>query len=440
MVQKTSASLRFIPPKQVWVAIIAFAITMPSWGQEKPKKRSGWSVMPIPTVSYTSDNGLMLGALADIYYYGPERCNFPKYDHKFYVDFGWATKGSKYGYFAYDSEKLIPGLRFTTSAQYLTHDSFPFMGFNGWAAPYLEDMYHDAEGKMTGFYQMRKDMLRILVDFKGDIVPGLRWAAGLNIWDIRIKDTKLPMATNSLLHRYIDAGILSAGEAAGGFHTELKAGISYDTRDTEAATKSGIWADAFLYGSPDFVQKRNHYLNLALHWRHYVPLVKDKLTFAYHVAFQGTLLGEMPFYMLSNIAALSLRQVISDGLGSYNTLRGTLYNRMLGQAYAWSNFELRWFIYDFKLWGINLGIAINPLMDLGMVVVPYRLDRMRSSGDAQIFRDGGWSRSGDKLHMSYGGGAKLSVDYNFILSVEYATPVIKNDGPGSLSISVNYIF
>lgn len=426
---------------------------MPVWGQEgdddeaeeteaaeKPKKRSGWSILPIPTISYTSDNGLMLGAIADIYYYGPERCNFPIYDHKLYIDFGWATKGSKYGYLSYDSRKLIPGVRFTTSAMYQKHDSFPFMGFNGWAAPYYDDMYYTAEGKVSGFYQMRKDMLRILVDFKGDIVPGLKWAAGLNIWDIRIKDTKLPMATNNLLHRYIDAGVLTAEESAGGFHAELKGGISYDTRDIESGTKRGIWADAFLYGSPDFVQKRNSYLSLAMHWRHYVPLVKDKLTFAYHLAFQGTLLGDMPFYLLSNIAALSLRQAISDGLGSYNTLRGTLYNRLLGRAYAWSNIELRWFIYNFNLLGFNFGIAVNPLVDLGMVVVPYRLDSMKSSGDALIWRDGGWSYSGDKLHCSYGGGAKLTVDYNFTLSVEYARPVIKNDGPGSLSISVNYIF
>ena len=421
------------------IAILAIASAITAAAQEQ-KQRSGWAVMPIPTLSYTSDNGLMFGALADIYYYGPGRCNFPKYDHKFYLDFGWATKGSKYGYLSYDSSKLIPGLRLTASAMYQSHASFPFMGFNGWASPYLEDMYYDADGKVSGFYQMRKDMLRVMLDLKGEIVPNLRWAAGVNVWDVRIKDTKWPMATNNLLHKYIDAGILTEDEAAGGFHTELKAGLSYDTRDSEAGTKSGIWADAFLYGSPDFVQKRNSYLSLAVHWRHYVPLVKDKLTFAYHLAFQGTLLGEMPFYMLSNIAALSLRQVISDGLGSYNTIRGTLYNRMLGQAYAWSNIELRWFIYDFDLLGINWGIAVNPLFDLGMVVAPYRLDKMKASMDTTIYREGGWAYSGDKLHCSYGAGLKLSVDYNFILSVEYARAVLKNDGPGTLTVSVNYIF
>ena len=437
--------------------LIAFAAFLPfatARGQEAPtieeeiftaeKTRSGWSIVGLPNISYTSDNGLKLGAFADLYYYGPDRCDFPTYHHKFSLDIGYSFKGNRYGYFFFDSFKLIPGVRFTASVEYQSHKSFPFMGFNGMASPFVESLYYtsvDGKETVSGYYQMRKDMLRIFVDFKGDILPGLQWAAGLNIWNQVIKDTDWMLRTSehtNLLSKYIDSGIISPEEARGGFHVELKGGINYDTRDNEASPRKGIWAELFLYGSPDIVRWRNSYLNLSAHFRHYVPLVRDRLTFAYHLAYQGTLLGEMPFYMLSNIAVLNLRQVDSDGLGSYTSLRGLRYNRLLGKGYAWTNIELRWFIFDFDWLGINWGIAANPLFDAGMVVQPYRLDKMIASGNADIYS----GISGDKLHCSAGMGLKLSVDYNFILSVEYAYPFLRRaqDGPGSFAATLNYIF
>ena len=408
------------------------------------KTRSGWSVVPLPTVSFTADKGWQFGALAELYYYGPNRSRYPDYDHKFYFDFGIATKGGRYGFISYDSDKLIPGLRLSTSVMYQNHKSYPFMGFNGLASPYHETLYYttgdDGKQQPSGYYQMHRNMIRFLFDLKGDILPHFRWAAGLQFWVFRLYDTKWPLAATSLLHRYVNAGILSEDEAKGGIHAELKAGVLYDTRDSEASTKRGIWAEAFLYGSPDIFEKRNSYFNAALHFRHYVPLVPERLTFAYHLAYQGTLWGEMPFYMLSNIASLQLRQVDADGLGSYTSLRGILYNRMLGKGYAWSNIELRWFIVDFKLLGIDWGIAVNPLIDMGMVVQPYRLEALRKYGDSVLYSDEGWAWSGDKLHVSYGLGAKLTVNTNFVLSAEYARPVLKQDGTGGLNVGVGYIF
>lgn len=426
-----------------WIVLLlatAFGVA----AQETQKPRSGWSVIPLPTVSYTSDNGWQLGVLAELYYYGPGRCRYPEYDHTFYFDIGISTKGNRYGFVSYDSDKLIPGLRLSTSVIYQSHKSYPFMGFNGFASPYSEALYYtnDEKGKQipSGFYQMHKNMLRFFFDLKGDILPNFKWAAGLHFWGIWVQDTDWPMAGASLLHRYVNAGLVSEDEAKGGRHAELVAGVLYDTRDSEATTKRGIWAEAFLYGSPDVFHGRNSYLNLALHFRHYIPIVPEKLTFAYHLAYQGTLAGEMPFYLLSNIAGLQLRQVDSDGLGSYTSLRGLLYNRILGRGYAWSNIELRWFIVDFKLFGIDWGIAVNPLVDLGMVVQPYRLEAMRTSMDTDLYNGGGWAWSGDKLHTAYGVGAKLTVDTNFVVSAEYARPVLASDGTGGLNVGVGYIF
>ena len=435
--------------KKIIASILALSLVLCAPAQEK--KRSGWSIIPLPTVSYTSDNGWQFGALAELYYYGPGRVNFPNYDHKFYFDIGISTKGNRYGFVSYDSEKLIPGIRFSASVMYQSHKSYPFTGFNGTASPFYEDkcfiVNEKGKDEISGYYQLRKDMLRIFLDFKGDIVPGLKWAAGLNIWDIRIKDTDWSVKEGNLLHRYINAGIIKSEEAGGGFHIDFKGGLVYDTRDEEASTKKGIWSEAFFYGAPDFVQKRNSYLNLAVHFRHYVPLVKEKLTFAYHLAYQGTVLGDMPYYLMFNIMPLQLRQLDIDGLGSYTTLRGTLYNRIVGRGYAWSNMELRWFITEFKLLGINWGLAAHPLFDMGMAVQPYRLKEIVAAAQdplyADIYSKEGWKYKdgyADKLHCCYGFGLKLAVDYNFVVSAEWAKPVLKQDGPYAISISVGYIF
>src|SRR5574344_1077604 len=70
------------------------------------------------------------------------------------------------------------------------------------------------------------------------------------------------------------------------------------------------------------------YLKLAAHWRQYLPLVSDRLVLAYHLAYQGTLAGETPFYMLPVIYTLYLRQTGSEGLGGLNTVRGLIQNRL----------------------------------------------------------------------------------------------------------------
>ena len=70
-----------------------------------------------------------------------------------------------------------------------------------------------------------------------------------------------------------------------------------------------------------------------------------------------------------------------------------------------------------------------------MIVQPYRLDRMRFSGNPSIY-----SGMKEKPHFSYGAGIKLSMDYNFILSAELARPFSRQDGQYGLNIGVNYIF
>ena len=424
-------------------------------GEETPRPaetKTGWNFGPLPAIGYNSDLGFQLGALCDIYYYG-DGSVYPGYLHKFNVEASYYFKGSGVFHFFYDSKYLIPKVRLTTAVTYLPNPIMNFYGFNGASSP-----YHSGYDKQDGiaFYSIRRNSLRVLADFQGTIKGPLNWAAGLAFWYYKMGDVTLKKyrdeAGFSLYNLYRHYGIIGADEATGGCHLELKAGFVFDTRDHEAAPSHGVWAELMAYGSPDMFRSgrnaggdRFNYLKIAAHFRHYVPVWEDRIVFAYHLAYQGTVAGSVPFYMQTNITTPYLRQVNSEGLGSVNTLRGMLYNRIVGDGVAWGNAEFRFRIVSFNLIKQRWYVALNPFFDAGAVVQPYRLDRMKAVTDDPATpgvdeRALIYSGKDEKLHMSAGLGVKLVMNRNFIVSVEWGKPFDRQDGKSGMNIGLNYIF
>ena len=455
---------------------------------KKQTVKKGWNFAPFPSIGFNSDTGFQIGALCEIFDYG-DGSTYPAYKHKFNIDLSWTTKDQIKLHFFYDSKYLIPKVRLTAAATYILAQMYPFMGFNGSASPYYE---HFASGKKQenglAMYNVKRNMMRVMADFQGDITPKFRWAAGISYWWYDVQDVSLKkykfgekaknylegqeVHSASLWQLYQKAGLINTNEANGGHHLELKAGLVYDSREHEADPSRGIWAELYAYGSPDILNGRGkdgyHYLKLAAHFRHYVPVWQDKIVFAYHLAYQGKLAGNAPYYTLQNINTLYLRQIISDGLGSINTVRGVPYNSVIGDGYAWANIEMRFKIVSFRFIKQNFYFAVNPFFDMGACVQPYRLDDMKK------IRETGMTLSGDKLsdaelnliytgeqrklHMSAGLGLKLVMNRNFILSAEVAVPLntkvytntdlnvslselkMKSSYKPGVNIGLNYIF
>ena len=457
---------------------------------KKQTIKKGWNFAPFPSIGYNSDTGFQIGALCEIFDYG-DGSTYPGYRHKFNVDLSWTTKDQVKLHFFYDSKYLIPKVRLTAAATYILAQMYPFMGFNGAASPYYDFL---ASGKKQDYgvamYNVKRNMMRVMADFQGNITDNkFRWAAGISYWWYDVQDVSLKkykfgetaenylssqgIHSQSLWQLYQKAGLINANEANGGHHIELKAGLVYDSREHEADPTRGIWAELYAYGSPDILNGRGkngyNYLKLAAHFRQYVPLYKDRIVFAYHLAYQGLLAGNAPYYTLQNINTLYLRQIISDGLGSINTVRGVPYNSVIGNGYAWANFEMRFKLVSFRFIKQNFYLATNPFFDMGACVQEYRLDEMKK------IRETGKTLSGDnltnselnliytgeprKLHMSAGVGLKLAMNRNFILSAEVAVPLntkiytttntkegfggdikIKNSYKPGVNIGLNYIF
>lgn len=396
--------------------------------------KDGWNFGPLPCVSYNSDLGFQYGLCADIFNY---KGVFPDYRQRFYLEASRYTGGQTLLHAQFDSRYLIPGIRTTFSASWQYDPMFLFYGFNGLEA-YDPALAADKDAR-TARYAYRRSMVRVLADLQGPLAPHLNWVAGLSFWSYGIGDIRMDAydAENTLFWQMRQAGVFSEREENGGRRLELKAGVSLDTRDNESAPAHGIWAELYLNGSPSLTGDGYNYLRLAAHFRHYVPLWGERLVLAYHLGYQGTILGEAPFYTQQNISTLYLRQTCTDGLGGINTVRGLLAQRLVGDGYGWLNSELRIRLLSFNFIGQSWYLAVNPLFDAGMVTGLYKADELSAFYGRSVDT---LRRDALRLHMSAGGGVKLAMNRNFIVSAEAAAPFDKKDGEMAVYIALNYVF
>ncbi len=404
----------------ILVVILSFYL-----GAGAQEKVSGWNIGPLPCVSYNSDLGFQYGVCADVFYYG-DGSLFPEYEHRFYVEASRYTKGQTLLHAQYDSKHLIPGVRVTGAISYQYDPLYYFYGFNG-AVPYEKKNDLNASSH-TAMYNYQRGMLRVLLDFQGRISDNLNWVAGTSFWNFVNKDFSSDkyLPETSLYHQYVALSKIPSVQAKGGAHLELKSGLVFDSRDEEAAPSKGVWAEAYLNGSPKLFGVQSGYLKLIAHFRQYLSLFNDdRFVLAYHLGYQDIIAGEMPFYMLPVINTLYLRQTGSEGLGGINTVRGLIQNRLVGEGYLWGNFEFRARLLEFSFLGQSWYLAANPFVDAGYITRAYHED---------VFG------VGDRYAVSAGAGLKLAMNRNFIISVEAAQVIGHNEYPMGLTIALNYIF
>lgn len=402
------------------------------------KVKTGWNFGPFPAISYNSDRGFQYGALCDIFYFG-DGSKYPDYLHKFNVELSRYTKGEMVAHLFYDSKYLIPGgIRLTAAATYLNSPMSPFYGFNGFAAPYNYDFVTKKSPNYNpAFYAINREMVRALADIQFPIAKNLHGMFGLTFWDIKTQAVKLRRYQNapSLFNIYREAGLITPTEVSG-THLDFKIGLIYDTRDHEAAPNRGHTLELVALTSTDLRGTGHDFYRIYASWRQFFSLGK-RVVLAYRLGWQESF-GNAPFYMHQLIQTSYLRQIRYEGLGGMNTVRGVLQNRILGQGYAWANFEARVRIVNFRFIKQMWYIALNPFVDLGVVTRNFRLDQQKAAAEYYPIVYSGTKRDG--LHGSAGIGAKLVMNQNFILSLEWGKTFDKRDGKHGMNIGINYIF
>lgn len=413
------------------ICIILLLIASRTYAEkEKRFTKKGWSIVPVPTLYYNSDQGLQYGVFCDIFHFGNGQ-QYPDYHHRISADITRSTQNSGIFRLFYDSEQLIRGCRLTADICYLQDNMLDFYGFNGYRSSYIE-------GLNKSFYKMNRNMFRLTVDFQHKLRGAWAWAAGIGYYNYQTGkvNRKKYAQENSLYQIYRNNGIITADEADGGNVIQLKAGIVYDSRNTESDPTEGIWGEAILYGCPDLIDQQGfNHLKFTMQFRQYIPVWGKNLTFAYRAGYQGTLAGRAPFYVQSNINTLYMRQTYSEGLGGTSTLRGVLRNRVVGNSMAWLNAELRYRFMNFRLFRQNWYLVINPLFDAGMVVSPYRKAQLEETGRLSLY-----GLANERPHCSAGTGAKIVMNNNFVLSFEWGHAFDKRDGTNGYNFCLNFLF
>lgn len=433
------------------------AQSVDSTNKSSEKVKSGYNIGVLPAISFDSDLGFQYGLIANLFNYG-DGTVYPDYKWSLYGEWSRTTKGSGTTQLFFDSKYILPhNIRITADISQLTEAAFDFYGFNGYEARYISEFEDDNPDNdlyiSRMFYRMQKNMFRMSVDFQGTLFKNHKewnWLAGLGRYHIKMspvdldklnkgvkEEDKLP-DVEGLYEKYVNWGFISHDEAEGGTVNSIKLGIIYDSRDNEASPEKGIWSEVLVSTSPLFInESTSAYSKLAVTHRQYIPVIAHKLIFAYRLGWQGTIGGITPFYMQPQMVTTFPRATQNYALGGVKTLRGILRNRIVGDAYALGNFELRYKFLKFEKWNQNFSLVLSGFSDIGFVTNDISINRTLVPDDEQLFY---FDEPHDKPHTTIGAGLHIAMNQNFILAIDFGKANDKRDGSSGLYINIGYLF
>lgn len=437
-------------------------------GKDKIKK--GWNFGALPALSYDSDLGFQFGALVNLYHYG-DGSRYPKYNHSLYFEASWYTKGSGIFRFYYDSDQLIKGIRTSVDISYIPDQAFNFYGYNGYQAVYNNDwtITDNTRYKSRLYYNFKRQFFRIKTDFQGNIINNgkLRWLAGVDFYNINQNtldrdrlnkgkpEAKQLSDTAILYDQYTNSPeinstvpkwqIVPETEKNGGYFTALKLGLVFDTRDNEANPMRGIWSEIILASAPKPTSSMDQgFMKLAITHRQYFTLVKNKLSFAYRLAYQGTILGYTPTYAQQIMYVSKMNGESNEGLGGNKTIRGVKRNRVIGDGWLMGNAELRWKFVNFQWINQNWYLALSGFFDTGKVIQYINVQNIVENTEVTFpnneTQSDYFNFEPDKFHNSIGGGLHIAMNQNFIVAIDYGKALNPQDGDFGLYIGLNFLF
>ena len=452
--------------KKTILIMLALLLAVGGMAQEKKAKKEktynekgeiikkGWNFGPLPVVGYDADLGFQYGVTCDIFNFG-DGSRYPRYNYKFNVEASRYTKGSGVFRFYSDMPYVVKDTKLFFDVTYFYAKKYEFFGFNGFEASTF-DPYAGIEGVKSGYHFINRNQFRFVGSMQRPFfgVPNLYWTAGLAYYNTDVDRINIVGYEDqvTLYENYVNAGIIKKEEAKGGHTGQLRLGMVYDSRDHNSDPTRGIYAEGTLVGAFNIdsdtlypIKDRTNYnLSFTFLWRQYIPVYKDKLTFAYRLGAQNRLAGKTPWYMINNLNTMFFQKMYTEGLGGSVTMRGVNRNGVIGEGFAFANLEMRWRIVGFQFINQNWLVALNPFFDAGMVTQPFREEEMKEAGGSGIpnYEPAFECYAGKEgLHMSAGCGLKLIMNRNLVVSVDLGKALDKRDGEKLKTfVGFNYIF
>jgi outer membrane protein assembly factor BamA len=410
--------------------------------------KKGWNIGYLPAIAFDSDLGMFYGIIISPYDYG-DGSRYPDYMQAIRFQIAGYTKGSSDHYVEYDSFTLIPGMRFLSRVRYVGYQAYPFFGFNGNASFYNHafEVNEDPAYRSRMFYKQEWKNFQIYANIQDTIGKSrFQWHVGWELGNYSI-DTinitrfnrklneaeKLPQ-TPTLFELYNQWGLIRDSEKNGGLVNSFMLGLIYDSRNRLTSPDKGMYTELNMRWMPSFLSK-DHFsgLSVGIIHRQYFCIIKNRLTFAYRIWLNARLGGDRPYYTRQLLTTFAS----SEGFGGSSTLRGILMNRIVTDNFALGNFELRSRLINFRFIKQNWYFGAIGFIDAGRILKPVRIDltNVPLAARNQFFR------ADDKtIHKTLGGGIKLVMNENFVLSADYARPLDPQDGISGLYLGLDYLF
>lgn len=297
----------------------------PKFSSEKPapeRRDYGHDVWPVPFFGYTPDEGIFLGGGPSTTRYGFRKDPYA-YKLGFFGSYAF-TSGAFRIALAADVIDVLPDVRLSIDGQiYVPRSVRNFYGFGN-------DITRNADLEDDDFYKVKSDdyALRQKLNFK--LHNKIEWYVGSGYSFTRIKRKDSPFV--NMLSDSVD--LYGAGKFRQ-FH--VSTGIQIDTRDRAVASRRGFYGSMEVVHYPDLLDLDDNYTRLKGEARVYFSdtLLTD-FTLAIRLGGQK-LWGTFPFFE----AAF---------LGGKSDLRGFRFQRFAGDAAAWGNADLRFFLK--RIWMI----------------------------------------------------------------------------------------
>ena len=413
-------------------------------------KKKGWNFGVLPAVSFDSDLGFQYGGLVDAFNYG-DGTIYPNYKHEVYVEISRMTKGSGINRFFYNSGKSFKKILLSLDATYLTDMAFPFYGINGAQSLYTQS-FTDKESssyKSRMFYAYDRKLMRVEPIFIGVLKGNSKWIAGAGIYKYEIgsvnidklnkgKDEKDKLPTIDLLYDlYVKNGLIAKEDASGGWYNHLFGGFIYDTRNSTANPERGMMQEALVGISPEGAGNTRTCFKVGLSHRQFIPIVKKRLTFGYRLAWTFNS-DNTPWYARQLLLKSNPNSAYSEGVGGGKTVRGIKLYRVIGQDFAYGNFEFRYRFARTRIFKQNFYLTLSSFYDVGYIT---RFSRLQLSDVVDDSRIQYFSNSKtDGLHQGVGMGLRVIMNENFIVAFDYGKALDKQDGDTGFYINLNFLF
>ncbi len=351
------------------LATQAPAVTQPPQAlAPKAKKEDGFDALGVPLVSFNSDQGFGFGAVGGAYLY---KRGYVPYQHALGAQVFFTTTGVQNHWLRYDAPDLFGKVRFEARLEWRHERYAPYYGAGNITAPEFDGDLTDPRYTYDrlapgGFVRLRRSL--------GTALP-------LSVYGgYTFKYTKVTPYPGSLLLEEAPPG------AEGGPTGQLQAGLLLDTRDDEADPSTGGIEELSLRGAAEPTGSRYRFGGVTVSERRFFRLGTPKLILAQRLA-ADFLFGDVPFFEWANTGGLNG----TEAIGGMSSVRGVPRQRFAGNVKAISNTELRYYPFDFPLFGAPVKVGALAFFDLGRVWHPH-------------VSDGGLG----SWHAGLGGGLRLA--------------------------------